>query len=92
MAQTNHLLNAIPVTDKMKLCNQLCFGEKMTEADENTPGSQQTVLEPALFSCDDEYLLSPQCIANLSNQCILCSKASIRDLILLLFKSARKIE
>lgn len=80
------------VTDEVKLRNQLYSGEKMTEADENTPGSPRTLLEPALLSCDDEYLLSPQCICNLSNQCLPCTKASIRDLILLLVKSARKIE
>lgn len=58
----------------MKLCNQLYFGEKLPETDENTPGSRQTVLEPALLSCDDESLLSPQCSANLSNQCFYAVK------------------
>lgn len=35
-------------TDKMKLCNQLYFGEKLSETAENTPGSQQTV--PGTYS------------------------------------------
>lgn len=38
--QITHLM-PFQFTDKMKLCNQLCFGEKMTEADENTPGSDR---------------------------------------------------